>query len=127
MLRHDKPSPSQEMTRNIATVRATPEHFKDHEARRKHDVKGYNRRAANERQGEADNTPGVGGNEAEASGRASTTFVNVEPRPCTPVAGASAPTSSSRPKWDTRPHKPNIKETAELFHVAKKQHLTLHI
>jgi hypothetical protein len=127
MLRHDKPLPSQEMTRNIATVRATPEHFKDHEARWKHDVKGYSRRAANERQGEADNTYGVGGNEAEASGRASTTFVNVEPRPCTPVADASAPTSSSRPTWDMLPHKPNIKETAEPLHVAKEQQLTLHL
>jgi hypothetical protein len=127
MLRHDKPTPSQETTRNIATVRATPKHFRDHEARWKHDVKGYSRRAANERQGETENTAGVGGDEADASGRASTTFVSVEPRPCTPVAGASVPTPSSRPTWDMLPHKPNIEETTELFHVAKEQHMTLHL
>jgi hypothetical protein len=127
MLRHDKPSPSQETTRNIATVRATPEHFKDHEARWKQDVKGYSRRAANERQGETDNTAGVGGDEADASGRASTTFVSIEPRPCTPVAGASAPTSPSRPIWDMLPHKLSIEETAELFHGPKEQHMTLHL
>jgi len=73
MLRHDKPSPSKETTRNIATVRATPEHFKDHEARWKHDVKGYSRRAANERQGEADNTAGVGGDGTRASSSSATT------------------------------------------------------
>jgi hypothetical protein len=33
MLRDDEPSPSHEAARNIAAVRATPEHFKDHEAR----------------------------------------------------------------------------------------------
>jgi hypothetical protein len=31
---------------------------------------------------EADSKAGVGGDEADASGRASTTFVSVEPRPC---------------------------------------------
>jgi hypothetical protein len=61
MLRDGEPSPWQEAARNIATVRATPEHFKSHEARWKHDVKGYIHRAANERQGEADDTAGVGG------------------------------------------------------------------
>jgi hypothetical protein len=33
MLRNDEPSPLHEAARNISAVRATPEHFKDHETR----------------------------------------------------------------------------------------------
>jgi hypothetical protein len=83
ILRDDEPSPSHKAAENIAAVRATPGHFKDHEARWKHDVKGYSHRAANERHCEADSTVGVWGDEADSSGRASTTFASVEPRLCT--------------------------------------------
>jgi hypothetical protein len=113
MLRDDKPPPSEETTRNIATVRATPKHFKDHEARWKQNVKGYNRRAGNERESEADITAGVGGDEADASGRAFTTLVSVPPwfqgngniRSGTPAdAGGRTAANAQRdgPGWDTQ-------------------------
>jgi hypothetical protein len=127
MLRDSEPRPSHVAARKLATVRATPEHFKVHEARCKHGIKVHSRRAVNEQQGEADDTAGVREDGSNASRRASTTFDSGGPQPSTPTMATSAPYYFIGPTRGMVLHKPTIKQPVELLHVVKEQYMTLHL